>query len=227
MSGRYFIGFILLILGIGYLLEQVGVIGSFGALLSIWWPVLVVLLGINMLIRHPVRPWGSLIVTLVGVFLVLSNLRLLPHNLWPLIGALLLIAIGVRLLVPRRKHRRDVPTVTTQEREVLHEQLSFGALHYHNTSQHFQGGQVHVSFAEYELDLRGAQLAPGGADLDIDASFGGVQVRVPEQWPVVTMGNPSFGTCNTHVRRVGTGETTEPVLRIKCAVSFGSVEITN
>jgi ATP phosphoribosyltransferase regulatory subunit len=52
MRARYLLGLILLILGIGYLLEQLAFIKSFGAVLAIWWPLLIVLVGLNQLMEQ-------------------------------------------------------------------------------------------------------------------------------------------------------------------------------
>lgn len=222
MSGRYLLGLLLLLLGAGYLLQELNIIGNFSALLRLWWPVLVILLGLNGLIRHLHRPWGALTIVLIGALLLLWRLGLLPRNLWALAGALLLIVIGLRLLLPRRSL---APRSTVQKKDRITDSVSFGSIHFCDESPQFKGGRISTSFGNYELDLRGAELAPDGADLDLSASFGGIEVRVPDHWPVVATGAPVFGSCVNKAQQ--TTNVGQPALRVKCSAQFGSIEITN
>lgn len=198
-------------------------------ILATWWPVLVILFGLNQLFRHPGRPWGAIFIIVVGILLQLWKLTLLPANLWALIVALLLIVLGVRLVVPHRRGRIVVSTTptTTQSRDRINESLSFGSLNYRDDAQQFQGGKVSVSFGKYELDLRGAKISPSGADLELDASFGEIDVRVPEDLVVITAGSPVFGSCTNKARITELPATEHAVLRVKCAAQFGSVVISN
>jgi len=221
MAARYIIGFMLILLGIVYLLEQLAILPP--VFLAAWWPVLVILYGLNGLLRRPTRPWGSLIIILIGAVLQLWILHILL-TFWPIVLALALILLGLRLLIPRRP-RWSMPMTPVKDR--IDDAINFESRQFRDESQQFQGGRLSASFSNYELDLRGATLVPGGADLDVTVSFGGIQVRVPESWSVVVIGTPVFGSCTNKTRRPAPGAAGEPVLRVKCDARFGSVEITN
>ncbi|HEY3376739.1 MAG TPA: LiaF domain-containing protein [Armatimonadota bacterium] len=222
MRGRLLFGWSLFAVGVTYLLEVLAVIPR--NTLAIWWPLLLVLIGINLLVRHPYRPWGGGILVLLGVLLEARLLQLLPANFSGIIWALVVIIAGLLLLWPRRKIRTGR---VTEIRDRIDDDVSFGTFRSRNDSAQFQGGKVTASFSNYELDLRGAHLTPDGADLVVQVSFGGLIVRVPDDWIVQANGQPVFGSfANKTLRAEETGST-QPVLRVTHAVQFGSVEIQN
>lgn len=221
MPGRYIIGLLLVAGGVLAVLAYLGVLPP---LLLTWWPAIIVILGLNALLRRPSRPWGALVVILAGVVLQLWTLRLLPANLWPLVLALALVLIGLRLQLPPRTRRM---MVLAKSRDRVTDAVSFGSQQLRDDSQAFEGGRVSVSFGNYELDLRGAALVPDGADLELNISFGEIAVRVPEHWAVRVTGIPVFGSCTNRTRQAESPAPGSPVLRLKCSVSFGAVEITH
>ena len=223
MSSRYFIGLVVLIVGVTYLLQQIGIVPMNFA--ATWWPLLIVLYGLNQLVRHPARPTWPILVLVIGALLQISHFRIFPRNLWDLVWAVLLIVIGLRLLFP---HHRTVQAVAAKPRDRVDESLNFVTMHYRDDSQQFQGGKVSVSFGNYDLDLRGATLAATGADLEVNASFSTIEVRVPAEWNVLVTGVPFFGSCTNKTHPITAAATTgQPILRVKYAATFGSVEITN
>jgi predicted membrane protein len=49
----------------------------------------------------------------------------------------------------------------------------------------FRGGEIQAAFGGVELDLRKTTLPEGDTRLDINVAFGGLEVRVPENWKVI------------------------------------------
>jgi predicted membrane protein len=62
-----------------------------------------------------------------------------------------------------------------------------------NSSDDFKGGQAMAVMGGCEIDLRRATIAQDEAVLDILAFWGGVGVRVPEEWQVVNRVNAFLG----------------------------------
>jgi len=65
----------------------------------------------------------------------------------------------------------------------------------------FRGGSILCWYGGVTLDLRQATVDPAGATLYVRAIFGGVQLAIPESWPVENRMRAVFG---------GVGDTREP-----------------
>jgi predicted membrane protein len=59
-----------------------------------------------------------------------------------------------------------------------------GGKQFHSHAMHLKSGTVIASMGGIDLDLSNATLDPAGAELDLKATMGGVQVTVPEDWAV-------------------------------------------
>jgi predicted membrane protein len=103
----------------------------------------------------------------------------------------------------------------------------FSGLETRNQTQNFSGGSITALFGGAEIDLRGASLAQRGAELELTAVFGGVEVSVPQDWHVQVTGMPLFGGWENRSRYIRTGDTDGPLLRIHCIALFGGIEIKN
>ncbi len=229
MPTRYLSGLLLLLLGVGFLLDQ-----FYGwHLVGTYWPALLILVGLNTLIRHPRHPWWPLVLMVLGVFALARTLdpsHPVRMNPWAVIGAALLIGFGLRLLIPRRE--RAVTTRSGGATMVHHDEritrsVAFGGAKIRSVSPAFRGGRVSATFGGVEIDLREANLAPEGADLVLDTSFSGIQLRVPVGWPLQVTGAPAFGACEVRVHNTEIAAPNGPALRIACGGAFGGVEITN
>jgi len=227
MSTRYLLGVILLLLGVGFLLDQFypGL-----RLVAQYWPALLILAGLNELIRQPRNPWWALTLLVVGVLVLYYTMGQKANlNAWVVIGAALLIGLGLRLLIPQRQRNvtaRGGATVVRSDDELI-QSVSFNEAKIHVNSRAFRGGRVSVTFGGAEIDLRDANLAPEGADLRLDVTFGNSIVRVPLGWPVQVAGVPAFGNCAVHVQNTEIAAPGNAALRVTCSGVFSGVEIKN
>src|SRR5438045_7106772 len=61
------------------------------------------------------------------------------------------------------------------------------------TDQNFTGAKYDAVFGGFEIDLRKANMAEDSAVLELNAVFGGIELKVPESWSVVLKGTGVFG----------------------------------
>ena len=224
MSGRAVIGVILILLGIGYLLDQLFQL----SIVATWWPLLIVLVGVNRLIRYPERPWWPLVIVAFGALLQVQRLAGWSINLWALVWAGVLLVLGVWLVMPRHARRAVIRQFSLpRNTDVLDEYVSFDDRRLRIESTQFRGGSVVVSFGAVQLDLRGATLAADGALLEVSAAFGAVEILAPEGWPLVITSNTLLGACENHARNTVGEDTPPPILHLRCQTVLGSVEIRN
>ncbi len=169
MSARNLFGLILISLGVGYIICEVANY-PFDTLLAQWWPIFVVLIGLNQLFRFPDHPLLAILITLFGFVLLAGTLNILPVNFWHYVGALILILLGLWILFPRRLHRttttRQGGLVVVSAEDQVDETVIFSAMHLRCDSPRFHGGSISATAGSVELDLRGATLAQDGAVLD-------------------------------------------------------------
>ena len=63
----------------------------------------------------------------------------------------------------------------------------------HNTSHDFKGGQALAFMGGCTIDLRKAEIQDEEAVLDVFAFWGGIEIRVPEEWQVINNANAFLG----------------------------------
>ena len=227
-SGMFW-GVILTLLGLGLLLDHMGII----SVDRIWhfWPMLLIVAGIFNLRRPESRFWGLLLV-LGGTFLQLRELGL-PHFGWVQFWPLVFIAIGLLLMwnaLEARKRPLPERGTAVDPRTTLDEAIVFGGIERRITSQDFQGGRVNAVFGGVEIDLTEANIQSEEAILEINAVFGGVELRVPYTWQVAFRGSPIFGgiTDKTHTRpAAGPNDPKPKILVLTGSVVFGGIEVKN
>lgn len=220
MSGRFIIGLILILLGAGFLVDRLGY-WDFGLILSSYWPLILIFLGLMKMFRRHIISGG--IILLIGLWFQLRNLNLIPENIWVFFWPVILILVGIWFLVPRA---RRVPS-TTSSSDLIHHTVIFGGLEDRNNSQQFKGGEISAIFGGAELNFRDAKLASSGATLELTAIFGGIEIKVPEDWIVVSSGVPLFGGLENKAKRQKAEDPNAPTLNVSCTAIFGGVEISN
>jgi hypothetical protein len=194
-----------------------------------YWPVILIALGLVKLVDSAEaggRVAGGILVAVGGLFLAqtLGYFVVRMRDLWPLI----LIGVGLLLLFqrtmwagPSGASRRGFKTSGN-----LRECAVFSGGKRNISSQEFTGGHIDAVFGGFEIDLRSASIAGESAVLDINAIFGGAEIKVPESWEVVLRGVGVFGafTDETHHPPQGPGA---KQLIAKGAAIFGGVVFKN
>ncbi|MGE0392172.1 MAG: DUF5668 domain-containing protein [Vicinamibacterales bacterium] len=100
-----------------------------------------------------------------------------------------------------------------------------GGIERNNTSQAFRGGEVTAALGGVELDLRDCRMAPEGARLDVLAFMGGVSLRIPKDWCVVSDVSVMLGGLDNRTSAPVDGAA--PKLHITGQAIMGGIEIKN
>lgn len=223
MPFRYWIGFILILLGVGFVLDQTGVI-IFRDVIGTYWPVIVILIGLSQTLRkNAAYVWGAVLI-LAGVLFQLRELDMLPVSFGALLWPCIIIIVGLALLLPRRRYEAGRREMMDGADSIRHT-AAFSGVDAHCDSQSFKGGSVSAVFGGADIDLTGAQLDPGGAYMELSAAFGGIDIRVPRDWQVHITGVPIFGGWDAKVEHRAGKNSEEPVLHVHCTAIFGGIDI--
>jgi hypothetical protein len=195
ISPRLIFGLAIMAWGLILTLDNFGLIdaGRYWRL----WPLLLIAIGVARLaesVRSGFRMSGFVLV-LIGIALLLHNLDVVRlKQVWPLI--LFFIGGGIvwKALGPGRGRDSactDVAPVANSNR--LDAFTFMGGIERGTNSQAFEGGTAMAVMGGCEIDLRSASLENGKAVFDTFAMWGGVEIRVPEDWAVESHVVPLLG----------------------------------
>jgi hypothetical protein len=183
-------------LGLVLFLEQFGV--DLDPVLR-WWPAALILLGAIKVSQRQGRGFG-VVLTAIGTVLLLDNLGWLAIDEWELLWPLFVIAVGVALAAGGLRSRRRRTAVAAGaaaaagDDPVFHAAAVMGGVRRQITSREFIGGDVSAVMGGCEIDLRHASMPEGRpALLDTFAFWGGIEIKVPDDWEVVSQGNAVLG----------------------------------
>lgn len=227
MKPKYVIAVILILLGVGLLMDQYSV-WTFGKIISTWWPLILIGIGISLILNSRESSLGGAIITLLGLAFQADKLNLLPGNVWGYFWPLVLIILGTALLMGKRKSKganffRSDKTVIDDD--IIKINTMFSGIEQRVHSQNFKGGTVNCAFGGAMIDLSSARLSGSGAEFNMSIAFGGVELRVPRDIKIDVYGSPFLGGYEDKTRQEVNSNS--PVLKIKYSVAFGGLEIKN
>jgi len=215
ITPRLVVGLAVMAAGLVLALDSLGLLDADRVLR--FWPLVLVAVGVTkMLSRCPERAFLWIV---AGLGLQLHVLGYLPSaSVWAVLLFLLGASIAWRALrgpvarAPRSSDAIDMVAV-------------LGGTKGGSTSLDFRGGSALALLGGCDIDLRQASITEGGeAVLDTFAFWGGIEIRVPEDWEVVNRGGAFLGAFEIKARpRPGTRKR----LLITGTAIMGGVEVKN
>lgn len=232
-AGQAFTGILLVTIGAIFLFGNLGYL-DVRYVFRNFWPVLIILLGVKMLVLN--RGYGpgpqgiGLIWVVLGAFFLLNNLSVINvafRTIWPFFP----MAIGAFILWKVFVDTDDQPNAPPDRGEKddnssskIWARVHMSRVQRRSNSQEFKGGDVSTFMGMCEVDLRGAAPAGGEAVIDVSAFMGGMEIRVPADWTVINRMSAFLG---------GIEDRTEPPkdalkrLILRGSVFMGGVEVRN
>jgi len=218
------IGVLIIAAGLLFTLDNLGVAHAADYLR--YWPAGIIAIGL-------VKLWdsregygggfGGLLITLIGLWLLLESLvdiRISFGDMWPM----LLVFVGGYLVWrgvtgPRR-------AVSADDHSVLSAVAILSGVNRGNNSPAFRGGDLTAVMGGCEIDLRQASIVPGTeAVIDVFAIWGGIELKVPEEWEVVSKVMVLMGGVEDKTKpRVGA---VKGRLVLRGLALMGGIEISN
>lgn len=229
-SGRTIPAIALIGIGALFLMGNLHVIPSMN-----WfdmWPVILIVIGALKLVdaSHGGNFTGGAILLGLGVAFLANNMGFLPFPVWDL-WPLLLIGIGILLLF----ERLSLPDLARMDWRPNHNNVTVGDLNLtavfsggkrRIVTDDFRGGTISAVFGGFELDLRKAAMKANSAVLKIDAVFGGVEMKIPEEWCAVVEGVGIFGGYSDETMHPPMTPETKRLI-LKGGAVFGGVVVKN
>jgi len=222
-QGRIFWGMFIIFIGVLFLLDRLGEL-DFGDLISRYWPFILIIIGLSILIGNNFRNVGSgLFFIILGAIFFLAKLEVFDHNVWYYLWPFLVIGLGLWLLVKPafRRRKENFPKVKDDDLDIS---AVFSAVKRRIESKNFRGGSATSVFGGIELDFSNAGLAGGQATIELTAILGGIEIRVPREWQVVIDGTPILGGIDDKKRTLIESEK-KATLYVKATAILGGIEI--
>lgn len=126
-----------------------------------------------------------------------------------------------------QRRRRDYP----DSANTMNAFAIFSGIERRISAKDFRFGRVSAVFGGVELDFRDAEIDGDSAELEVNAIFGGAEIRVPDNWRVESQSQVIFGglSDSTRTAKLPADATTAgyKTLVISGTVTFGGVEVKN
>lgn len=217
------VGLFLIVLGVLFLSDSFQII-SFGRLISRWWPLILITIGIIQLNGRDRS--GGLFLLIIGVLFLLTQLHILSWGqiwrFWPVV----LIVIGIGMLLKRTPSKKssgtagfsDIDSGNTFEINSI-----FSNSERQITSQQLRGGEINAVFGSLRVDLRQAKIAPEGCTLTTDAVFGTIDLFLPPDINVNFQVSQFLG----HAENRSKSSAGSPTITIQGDAVFGNIRVAN
>ena len=183
LTPQLLLGLLIIGAGILFTLENLGWLEAHDY--ARYWPLGLVAIGLLKLWQSRDGmggAFGGFIFTLAGMWLLLEQtavIRISFRDMWPL----LLVFFGVYLVWQGVNGRRR--TLSGDSNSSINAVAILGGVVRGNNSRSFRGGDLTAIMGGCEIDLRQAAIN-GDAVLEVFALWGGIEIRVPEDWTVST-----------------------------------------
>jgi len=232
-SGGMIFGLAVIAVGVLFLLDNFGVPVGF-----IWsyWPVILIAIGLAKLVdsRETAGRTGGAVIMIVGLVLIADKIHLpfLEHkNLWDL-WPLAIIVFGFMMLWGALEGKgvvgvTGVPWGAPSTPGGCNMFSVFGGSN-RKVSGDFKGADLVAVFGGGALDLRNATMSVDEAVVNVNAVFGGFEIRVPETWLVQVHVTGMFGGHEDKTHQPDPRLVPNPKrLLIRGATIFGGLGVKN
>ncbi len=185
VTPRLVIGLVVMLSGLVMALDSLGLVD--GSAIFRFWPLALIAVGLVKAMSPTRQGSGAIVWIVAGVaFLLVTLGRMSFGGVW----ALLIFTVGANIAWKALR-----PIGLPKDPSAAVDIVQFmGGTKTLITSPDFKGGQAMAVMGGCEIDLRHAAMPEGRtAVLDTFAFWGGIEIKVPEEWEVVSQGNAVLG----------------------------------
>ncbi len=230
-DSRLVVGVILIVLGVIFMFETLGVVDFSIKYYILSWKTFLIFLGL-VLFANKKRKVSGIVLMALGFAFWFPYIFGVDVRFHQVFFPLILIGIGA-LIVSKRgniknlevsKKEKDGNTVF--ETDVINDFSIFGGTHKIVESKKFKGGTITSVFGSVELNLVNAEPdKEEGCVIDVFTLFGGTTLIVPGDWKVQSDVLSVLGGFNDKRRLVKSEVDDGKTLIIKGMVILGGIEI--
>jgi predicted membrane protein len=214
--GRLVIGLGLVLLGVLFLVDNVASVDA-GDIVSKWWPILLVALGLIQIAGDRSNWLGPAVLIVIGLVLLGIRTEVLGDNVWTYVWPLALIGVGLWVVLGRGDGTTQVGN------DQVNAVAIFTGRDVRVDSEAFTGGDVTVLLGSVNVDLTSATLVDG-AVISATVMLGSLDILVPEGWRTSFTGTPILAGWDDTTRR-DTVPADAPRLEVRALAILGGIEV--
>jgi predicted membrane protein len=182
-------GMIIIVVGVLFTLDNLALIDAHRYVR--FWPSALILVGVLKIwqARAGGGAFAGFLFVIAGAWLLLDAFRIVTISLvdlWPL----LLVFFGASLVW--RGVRGPSERAGTDGHSTISALAVLGGVHRGSNSRAFRGGDLTAIMGGCDIDLRQAAI-DGDAVIDVFALWGGIEIKVPEEWTIASRVVPVLG----------------------------------
>lgn len=221
LTPQLVVGLLIVVIGVLLTLDNMGLAHAEDYLR--YWPACLIAIGVVKLWQarnFQCGAFGGVLFIGAGTLLLLDSLgmvRITINEIWPMLLVLFGAAMVWRGLYGARASAAD-SAATVSGLAIL------SGVKRGNNSRAFKGGDLTAIMGGCEIDLRQASI-DGEASIDLFAMWGGIEIRVPEDWTVISRVVPLLGGVEDKTRPPQ-GATTHRLVLRGFAI-MGGIEVKN
>jgi predicted membrane protein len=219
-TSQLLMGLMIIAVGLLFTLDNLGIAHASDYLR--YWPAGLIAIGLVKLYDSREGHGGAVggfVITLIGLWLLLEatvDIRISFADMWPM---LLVFVGGYLVWRGLTGHRR---LANADDHAVVSAMAILSGVNRGNNSPAFRGGDLTAIMGGCDIDLRQAAIN-GDAVIEVFAVWGGIEIRVPEDWTVIFHVTPLMGGVEDKTRpSLGSSRHR---LTVRGIVVMGSVEI--
>jgi hypothetical protein len=221
LTPRLVFGGFLMALGVLFTLGNLGLVEARPYLK--YWPVALIAVGLTHLASGSRRSvFGGFVWIAIGGWLLADNLHLVSISFWKLWPGIVILLVGASLMAGGLRPRPRARPAQAPSDDSVRMFALMGGNQRGNSSKSFRGGEMTAVMGGCGLDLRQAELEGGEAALEVFALMGGIELKVPEGWRVVSNVVPVMGGVEDKTRAA---REDGPRLVLNGVVVMGGVEV--
>lgn len=225
---------VFIVVGLMFIGRNLGIIDSYWFGIIISWQMLLIVIGLVQFIKR--HFWGGCILVAVGAYFLLPEISAIDTDWMATFWPVIFILIGISILFKRKPHhshrrwgeRTDyTQTSYTSEDGFIVSDNTFGSIQQIVLDPVFNGASMKCTFGGTILDLRRTKLDKPETFIEVDCTFGGIEIYVPSDWNVQTQVQAIIGGCDDKRYNSVAPVDQEHVLIIQGKVNFGGIELKN
>lgn len=141
---------------------------------------------------------------------------------WPLLLCALFLSIGLHLIFGHKSKHKYNSAVDRDTNNDIDVDVNFNSVIKYINANNLKSGLIDCSFGAAKIYFDKAKLAKDGATIELDVSFGGVELYIPKEWKVVNNVNVFAGGIDEKNISVSN---TENILTLIGEIHFAGITI--
>lgn len=213
------IGIILILLGVYFIAKMLCPGFDIDISWNIIWPIILIFLGIEGIIKTKKLDLFNVILTLIGVIYLLSGLKIIGDINGRFILAIILIGAGISFILSSIG-KKKVKTISKDK--MINYNGIFGGVKEVFNAKDFKGANCYSIFGGIKLDLKNTSLKDD-AVINCYAVFGGIDLIMPDDVNIIIHSSSLFGGVNNKTSNKNSDN--KKTIYINVTAIFGGVDV--